>query len=96
MLANALKNKTQSFVNHYKGKKDNEPSLKDAKAKYRVKRYGKKKDSNQQIFMRALTIRMAKHGLVQHYVWILYGKVEKEIEQSLKKLLITLGDIILR
>lgn len=67
MLTSALQNRTRSFAEHYEGKKQGEPSIKEAHAKAKVKRYGKKKDGNQQIFMRSLEIRMAKHGFVQHY-----------------------------
>lgn len=66
MLTSSLKNRTSSFASHYK-KKEGEASLKDAFAKSVVKRYGKKKEGNQQIFMRRLVIRMARHGFVQHY-----------------------------
>lgn len=66
MLTSSLKNRTSSFASHYK-KKEGEVSLKDAFAKSVVKRYGKKKEGNQQIFMRRLVIRMARHGFVQHY-----------------------------
>lgn len=67
MLTSALQNRTLSFAEHYEGKKQGEPSLKEAHAKAKVKRYGRKRDGNQQIFMRSLAIRMAKHGFVQHY-----------------------------
>lgn len=66
MLTSSLKNRTSSFASHYK-KKEGEASLKDAFAKSVVKRYGRKRDGNQQIFMRRLVIRMARHGFVQHY-----------------------------
>ncbi|MDO4763526.1 MAG: hypothetical protein Q4A00_04000 [Flavobacteriaceae bacterium] len=66
MLTSALQSKTQSFADHYH-RKEGDKSLKQAFSKARVKRYGKKKDGNQKIFMRTLTIRMAKHGFVQHY-----------------------------
>lgn len=66
MLTSAVRNKTSRFADHYQ-RKDGEKSLKDAFAKSVVKRYGKKKDGNQQIFMRRLVLRMARHGFVQHY-----------------------------
>ncbi|MBB1542944.1 MAG: hypothetical protein HG446_000340 [Flavobacteriaceae bacterium] len=67
MLTGAIRNKTNSFADHYNGKKEDEPSLKQASAKSYVKKYGRKKDGNQQIFLRRLVIRMARHGFVQHY-----------------------------
>lgn len=66
MLTSALKNKTLRFADHYYRKPD-EKSLKDAEAKSKVKRYGKFRDGNQKVFMRALVIKMARHGFVQHY-----------------------------
>lgn len=66
MLTSAVRNKTSSFASHYR-KKEGEASLKDAFAKSVVKRYGKKKEGNQQIFMRRLVLKMARHGFVQHY-----------------------------
>lgn len=67
MLTRALRQKTSTFAQHYEGKKEGKASLKDAEAKARVKKYGRKKDGNQQIFMRRLVIRMAGHGFVQYY-----------------------------
>lgn len=67
MLTSALQRKTKSsFKDHYNGN-SGKASIKEAFAKSVVKRYGKKKDGNQQIFMRRLVIRMARHGFVQHY-----------------------------
>lgn len=66
MLTSAVRNKTSRFADHYQ-RKEGKVSLKDAFAKSVVKRYGKKKEGNQQIFMRRLVIRMARHGFVQHY-----------------------------
>ncbi|SDE69241.1 hypothetical protein [Riemerella columbipharyngis] len=65
MLTSALRNRTKSFKEHYH--QDAKDSLKEAYAKARTKKYGKKKDGNQQIFMRSLAIRMPEHGFVQHY-----------------------------
>lgn len=67
VLTNALKQKTASFAQHYQGKKAGEPSLKDAHAKASVKKYGRKKDGTQKVFMRSLAIRMPRHGFIQHY-----------------------------
>ena len=66
MLTSSLKSKTQGFANHIK-KKENESSIKDAFAVARVKKYGIKKNSTQKYFMKTLSIRMAKHGFVQHF-----------------------------
>ena len=66
MLTSTLRNQVQKFADHY-NRKEEDKSLKDAVAKSGLKKYGKKKDGNQQIFMRKLVIRMARHGFVQHY-----------------------------
>lgn len=67
LLTNALQNKTNSFADHYRSKQEDNTSIKEAHAKAKVKRYGRKRDGNQKIFMRSLAIRMARHGFVQHY-----------------------------
>ena len=61
MLTSALRNRTQSFQEHYH-KKDNDKSLKEAEAKASVKKYGKKKEGNQHVFMRSLAILMPSAG----------------------------------
>lgn len=66
MLTSAVRNKTSRFADHYQ-RKEGKVSLKDAFAKSVVKRYGRKRDGNQRIFMRRLVLRMARHGFVQHY-----------------------------
>ena len=38
MLTGAIRNKTNSFADHYNGKKEDEPSLKQASAKSYVKK----------------------------------------------------------
>ncbi len=65
MLNSALHAKTAGFKSHVKG--DDELSLKDALAKAKVKKYGKVKDGNAKFYMRRLSIKMEKHGFVQHY-----------------------------
>ena len=66
MLTSALRNRTQSFQEHYH-KKDNDKSLKEVEAKASFKEYGQKKEGNQHVFMRSLAIIMPSHGFVQHY-----------------------------
>ena len=67
MLTASVRAKTLSFSDHYNGKKENKVSLREAYAKASVKRYGRKRDGNQQIYMRRLVLRMARHGFIQHY-----------------------------
>lgn len=66
MLTSALKSHTQSFADHY-NRKEGQISLKEVSVTANLKRYGKKKDGNQHIYMRSLSVKMAKHGFVQHY-----------------------------
>ena len=66
MLTSSLKSKTQGFANHIK-KKENESSIKDAFAVARLKKYGIKKNSTQKYFMKTLSIKMVRHGFIQHY-----------------------------
>lgn len=66
MLTSSLKSKTQGFANHIK-KKENESSIKDAFAVARVKKYGLIKNSTQKYFMKTLSIKMVRHGFIQHY-----------------------------
>ncbi|WP_372472642.1 hypothetical protein AB4865_07415 [Capnocytophaga sp. ARDL2] len=66
MLTQALQHQTQRFADHYNRPAGNK-SIKDAVAKAKVKRYGKKRDGNQKIYMRSLSIQMARHGFVHHF-----------------------------
>lgn len=66
MLENSLRQKTQSFKYHI-NRKPEDISLKNATAKARVKKYGRKKNGTLSYFMRSLSIDMAKHGYVQNY-----------------------------
>lgn len=66
MLGRALQNHTKTFEEHY-SRKEGAVSLKDAHAKASTKKYGRKRDGNQKIFLRSLAIKMARHGFVQHY-----------------------------
>ncbi|CDN79551.1 hypothetical protein [Elizabethkingia anophelis] len=66
MLTTALRSKTSSFAAHV-NRSEGDVSLKDAEAKATVKKYGTKRDGNQSMYMRKLSIRMGKHGFVQQY-----------------------------
>lgn len=66
MLESALRAKTASFKDHVNRQIWDDVSLKDATAKANVKRYISKK-SGKKYYMRSLSIKMAKHGFVQHY-----------------------------
>jgi hypothetical protein len=66
MLESALRSKTASFKDHI-SRKAGDVSLKQATAVAKVKKYGTKKSGNQQVYMRSLAIKMAKHGFIQHF-----------------------------
>ena len=66
MLEAALRQKTSSFRNHI-NRNPEDKSLKDATAKATVKKYGSKKNGNNVAYMRRLSIKMARHGFVQHF-----------------------------
>ena len=87
MLTGAIRNKTNSFADHYNGKKEDEPSLKEASAKSYVKKYGRKKDGNQQIFLRR-TSRFSYAGWL--FVWL--GMDLSSITESIVCVLVGLGN----
>lgn len=64
MLTASLRAKTSGFANHVRGA--NDKSIKDAVAVARVKRYGRGRGNIKQ-YMTTLSIRMVKHGFIQHY-----------------------------
>ena len=66
MLGSALRSKTSSFADHVKRPAD-KASLKDAEAKSRLKQYGLLRAGTKQYYLRAISIRMAKHGFIRHY-----------------------------
>lgn len=66
MLEAALRQKTSSFKNHINRNPEDE-SLKDATALATIKRYGSKKKGNNVMYMRRLSIKMARHGFIQHF-----------------------------
>lgn len=66
-LSVALRSKTSSFADHVKGKKEGEASLKDAVAVARLKKYGLIKNNTRSYYLRAISLKMAKHGFIRHY-----------------------------
>ncbi len=66
MLEASLRSKTATFKDHV-NRAENDQTLKDATAKASVKKYGTKRRGNQKVFMRRLSIRMARHGFIQHF-----------------------------
>lgn len=66
MLEGALRSKTASFKDHV-NRQEGDVSLKDATAKATVKKYGSKRAGTKKSYMRSLSIKMAKHGFVQHF-----------------------------
>ena len=66
MLTSALHSKTSSFADHVNRPAD-KPSLKDASAISRMKRYGLVSNGTKSFYLRAISIRMAKHGFIRHY-----------------------------
>ncbi|MEQ3501150.1 hypothetical protein ABMY20_15450 [Tenacibaculum sp. SSH1-16] len=65
MLETSLRSKTASFANHVNN--TNTPSLKEATAKARLKKYGLVRAGTAKYYMRSLSIKMARHGFIQHY-----------------------------
>lgn len=65
MLEDSLRSKTASFAHHINN--TNTPSLKEATAKARLKKYGLVRAGTAKYYMRSLAIKMARHGFIQHY-----------------------------
>lgn len=65
-LTSALRSSTNSFADHI-NRKSGEASLKEANAISRTKKSGYKKTKNDQYFLRSISIKMAKHGFVNHF-----------------------------
>lgn len=66
MLEAALRQKTSTFADHI-NRNPEDKSLKEATAKATVKRYGSKKNGNNVAYIRRLSIKMARHGFIQHF-----------------------------
>lgn len=66
MLSAALRSKTGSFAEHVNRPAD-KASLKDSEAVSRLKKYGLVKNGNKQFYLRAVSIKMPKHGFIRHY-----------------------------
>ena len=66
MLTSALRSKTAGFKDHV-NRKPADVSLKDARGKTRFKKFGLVKENNKQVFVRAISIVMGKHGFIRHY-----------------------------
>ncbi len=65
MLETSLRQKTSTFSDHIK-RKEGDTSMKDATAKARVKQY-KSSKSGKIYYMRSISIRMARHGFINHF-----------------------------
>jgi len=65
MLTDSLQAKTSGFADHVR-RLPEDKSLKDAFAFSKVKRYGRGR-GNVKEYMTTLSIRMVKHGFIQHY-----------------------------
>lgn len=65
-LTAALRGKTRGFANHYNGT-SRDKSLKDASAVPRFKNYGLVRNGNRSTYLRAISIKMSKHGYIRHY-----------------------------
>ncbi len=65
MLETALRNKTGGFKSHITG--NGKSALKDAEVKAKVKKYGLVKNGTARYYMRKLSIKMERHGFIQHY-----------------------------
>lgn len=66
MLTSSLRKKTAGFKDHV-NRKPGDISLKDAHAKTVYKKYGLVKNNDEQVFIRAISIVMSKHGFIRHY-----------------------------
>lgn len=68
MLQDALRQKVSGFKQHATGRVEEVlKRLEDATAKARLKKYGLVREGTAQYYMRSLSIKMEKHGFVQHY-----------------------------
>lgn len=68
MLQDALRKNVSGFQQHVYGNKDDEQKkLKNATAKATTKKYGLVREGTAQYYLRKLSIRMDRHGFVQHY-----------------------------
>lgn len=67
MLTSALQGTARkTFKEHFHRKEGND-SLRNAYAEAEVKEYGNKKKGTKKAFIRRLSIKMEKHGFIQHY-----------------------------
>lgn len=64
MLENSLRGNMSQFSEHMQGSKTK--SIREAKASYSGKSYGEK-GMPKAYYLRKVSIRMARHGFVQHY-----------------------------
>ncbi len=65
-LTSALRSSTNSFADHINRKSGN-ASIKEANAISRTKKSGYKKTNNDQYFLRSISIKMARHGFINHF-----------------------------
>lgn len=63
-LSAALRGKTRSFTTHYNGGTE---KLISSKAVARFKSYGLTRNGTKSTYLRAISIRMPKHGYIRHY-----------------------------
>jgi hypothetical protein len=66
MLENSLRQKTLNFKDHI-NRNPEDISIKNASAKAKIKKYGRKKNGTVAYYMRSLSIDMAKHGFILNY-----------------------------
>ncbi len=66
MLEASLRAKTASFRDHV-NRAPEDVSLKKATAKAGLKKYGSRRAGNLTHYMRSLSIRMTRHGFIQHH-----------------------------
>lgn len=66
MLQSSLRQRTSSFRDHV-NRNPNDPSLKDATAMATVKQYGTVRNGTKKFYFRKLSIKMARHGFIQHF-----------------------------
>lgn len=66
MLNQSLNEKTEGFAEHL-NRNEKDTSMKDSFSKATVKRYRSGRGGSQEFYFRSLSIKMAKHGFIQHF-----------------------------
>lgn len=65
MLETSLRRETKRFARHVKG--ENKTSIREATAVAKTKKYGLVREGTDKHYIRKLSVKIAKHGIIQHY-----------------------------